>query len=405
MKLSTAHLVFVLSLLSIPGLGWGVNLSPNYIEWDVTAGSGGDDGQLLVGGSFQTEATWDYVALDLNVPLYFTRSQDSESLEWRNTDRASAILGWFDRLEIQPPHRGWRAALESAEPLRLGSGALVQNFTAVGGVLEGSTRVAADMRLPGAELALRSGEITKAEQWFLHLESRPFTYLGLDRSQRLSMSATVAHDIAESVSAFSLGARLKLFQNETQSFALVGDLATASASRGDGLHAGFAYEGKAQIAWSWLTQAVLAGEGYAPGLWDEGYILEVGDERQGWAPTARPAQLWVTSALELNIDRVFVEWHLDVPTKEQRFENTLGVSIQYPIWSAATRWTHRSLSERGDLVARDGRVFGVVEGRWLVHDQFYIGASWQRSWEATSDAAAQVVDLGLLMVGLTGHRD
>ena len=94
-----------------------------------------------------------------------------------------------------------------------------------------------------------------------------------------------------------------------------------------------------------------------------------------------------------------------MPTKEQRFENTLGVSIQYPIWSAATRWTHRSLSERGDLVAKDGRVFGVVEGRWLVHDQFYIGASWQRSWEATSDAAAQVVDLGLLMVGLTGHRD
>ena len=112
MKLSSAHLVFVLSLLSIPGLGWGVNLSPSYIEWDVTAGSGGDDGQLLVGGSFQTEATWDYVALDLNIPLYFTRSQESESLEWRNTDRASAILGWFDRLEIQPPIeagvRRWR---------------------------------------------------------------------------------------------------------------------------------------------------------------------------------------------------------------------------------------------------------------------------------------------------------
>ena len=405
MKLSISHLVFVLSILSVPSLGWGVNLSPNYVEWDLTAGSGGDDGQLLVGGSFQTEATWDYVTLDLNIPLYFTRSQDSESLEWRNTDRASAIIGWFDRLEIQPPHQGWRAALEKAEPLRLGSGALVQNFTPVAGALEGSTRLAADIRLPGAEIALRSGEITRAEEWFLHLESRPFTYLNLDRSQRLSMSVTAAHDIGESLSAFSLGARLKLYQSETQSFALVGDLATASSSRGDGLHAGFAYEGKSQVAWSWLTQAVLAGEGYSPGLWDEGYVLEVGEDRQVWSSDSRPAQLWVTSALELNINRIFVEWHLDIPTKEQRFENTLGVSLQYPTWSAATRWTHRSLSERGDFIAKDGRVFGLVEGRWLVHDQFYIGASWQRAWEVYAGNGPEIVDIGLLTLGLTGHRD
>lgn len=386
-------------------MGLGVNLSPGYIEWDLTAGSGGDDGRLLVGGRLQTLATWDYVALDLNIPLYFTRPAEGESLQWRNTDRASAIISWFDRLEIQPKHGGWRAALERAEPLRLGSGALVQNFTPIAGVLEGSTRVAADIRLPGAEIALRSGEITKGDQWFVHLESRPFTYLDLDRSQRLSMSATLAHDIAESLSAFSLGARLKLFQNETQSFSLIGDLVTATSSRGDGLHAGFAYEGKSVVDWSWVTQAVLAGQGYTPGLWDQGYILEVGRDRQSWARDDREGQLWVTSALELGINRLFLEWHLDIPTTDQSFENTLGVSLQYPIWSVATKWTHRGLSERSDLFAKDGRVFGLVEGRWIVHDQFYVGASWQRAWEDYAEGAPEIVDLGMLMVGLTGHRD
>ena len=406
MKVRLTHWMLVFGVLLTPVLGHSsVDLSPSYIEWDVTAGSGADDGELLLGGRFRTIANWDFVNLDLNVPLYFTRAGESESLEWRNTNRAAAIVSWFDRLEIEPPHQGWRAALERAEPLRLGSGALVQRFTPLGGVLGGSTRVAADLRVPGAEFSLRSGEITRGQEWFAHVESRPFTYLNLDRSQRMSMSMTVAHDIDEDLSAFSLGARLKLFQNETQSFALVGDLATASSGRGDGLHAGFSYEGKSRIGWSWVTQAVLAGENYRPGLWDEGYELEVGDRRQSWSSTTSDAQLWVVSALHLNLNGFALEWHLDVPTKDQSFENTLGVSVQFETWSAATRWTHRALGERGDLIAKDGRVFGLVEGRWLVHDQFYIGASWQRTWEEVGQSNPELIDLGILMVGLTGHHD
>ena len=65
----------------------------------------------------------------------------------------------------------------------------------------------------------------------------------------------------------------------------------------------------------WVTQAVLAGENYRPGLWDEGYELEVGDRRRGWTSTTSDAQLWVVSALHLNLNGFALEWHLDVLRK------------------------------------------------------------------------------------------
>ena len=122
MKLRLTHLMLVFGVLLTPVLGHSsVDLSPSYIEWDVTAGSGADDGELLLGGRLRTIANWDFVDLDLNVPLYFTRAGESESLEWRNTNRAAAIVSWFDRLEIEPPHQGFADVLTCSFTLTLAS--------------------------------------------------------------------------------------------------------------------------------------------------------------------------------------------------------------------------------------------------------------------------------------------
>ena len=82
MKVRLTHWMLVFGVLLTPVLGHSsVDLSPSYIEWDLTAGSGADDGELLLGGRFRTIANWDFVNLDLNVPLYFTRAGESDSLE------------------------------------------------------------------------------------------------------------------------------------------------------------------------------------------------------------------------------------------------------------------------------------------------------------------------------------
>ena len=85
-------------------------MTPSYFEWDLAAGSGGEDGQLLLGGRLRAQAEWDLISLDLNVPLYFTRQAESDTFEWRNTNRASAIIGWIDTFQFEPSHRGWRIA-------------------------------------------------------------------------------------------------------------------------------------------------------------------------------------------------------------------------------------------------------------------------------------------------------
>ena len=379
-------------------------MTPSYFEWDLAAGSGGEDGQLLLGGRLRAQAEWDLISVDLNVPLYFTRQAESDAFEWRNTNRASAIIGWIDTFQFEPSHRGWRIALERSDSLTLGSGALVREFMPVTGILEGGTRLSADVHLPGATFALRSGEITRGKEWFLHAESHPLSYLNIDRSHRFTTSLTLATDLENDIAAAALGGRLKLFQSEHYSFSLVGDMVT-SFSRGDGLHAGFSFEGTKRVAWRWVAQAVLAGEGYAPGLWDAGYALEVGDNAQEWSLPDRSSQLWLTSAAQVIIDRVSFEWSIDIPVDEQRFENKLDVSIQYPRWSASTRWTHRALDSRDAIISRDGRVFGEVEARWLAHKLFYLGATWQRAWERFGTDKPELVNVGLLMVGLNGHHD
>ena len=82
MKVRLTHWMLVFGVLLTPVLGHGsVDLSPSYAEWDVTAGSGADDGELLLGGRLRTIANWDFVNLDLNVPPFYALESDSLSGE------------------------------------------------------------------------------------------------------------------------------------------------------------------------------------------------------------------------------------------------------------------------------------------------------------------------------------